>query len=486
MDLLDHEARRPLETRSSVALLRVNKPLSVSMRHCSQVAMMPDSGFLDGFEARIRLFCLDERAQSLMKEMWPVIAPRLEEAIDDILAAADKIPHIAPVIAKHRDLIKALEASHFQALLGGGLDGRYGESCRKTVEQESAIGLDARMRSSAGSFVLRAALKALARKYWFSPRKLVERAIVVSQLIAFDVSNAMTLHRRSAEQAAAARRKVIDAAIADFATAIGGVVGAIKEASASLSGTCGAMKQVADDTLGRMASATSAAADTSQRVDVAGAATEELSHSIRHIGQQATRGLEMARSAVGDTRRTHQAIRSLEEAAERIGSVVGLISTIASQTNLLALNATIEASRAGDAGKGFAVVASEVKVLANQTSRATEDISKQVDAIQEATKNSVNEISSIARAIEELTEVASTIAAAVEEQSATTRDIAGSMQTAAGGTTRASNAIQSIARAASKSAAAVNDIAGWTERLSSRASELEKKVTEFFAQVRAA
>ena len=281
------------------------------------------------------------------------------------------------------------------------------------------------MRSTAGSHAYRAALKTLGRKHWLSSQKLVDRALVVSQIIALDVTNAMALHREFAERAAAARRKAIDAAIADFAVAIGAVVGAIKEASASLSSTCGTMKQVADDAFGRMASASSAAADTSQRVDAAGAATEELSQSIEHIGQQATRGLQMAQSAVGDTRRTHQAIRSLEEAAERIGSVVGLISTIASQTNLLALNATIEASRAGDAGKGFAVVASEVKVLANQTSRATEDISKQVTAIQQATKNSVDEISSIARAIEELTEVASTIAAAVEEQGATTRDIAG-------------------------------------------------------------
>jgi methyl-accepting chemotaxis protein len=447
---------------------------------------MKEAGFHKGFEARIGHFGLDERARGLIKEAWPVIAPSLDKAIEEVLAAAGKLPHIAAIIAGKRDMLKQLETSHFEALLGGGLDSNYVESCRRTVEQEGAIGLDARMRSTAGNHVLRAALRALGRKYRFSSGKVVERAIVLSQLIALDVTNAMALHKEFAEQAAAARRQVIDAAIADFAAAIGAVVGAIKEASASLSTTCGTMKQVADDAFGRMASASSAAADTSHRVDAAGAATEELSQSIEHIGQQATRGLEMARSAVGDTKRTHQAIRSLEEAAERIGSVVGLISTIASQTNLLALNATIEASRAGDAGKGFAVVASEVKVLANQTSRATEDISKQVAAIQEATKNSVNEIASIARAIEELTAVASTIAAAVEEQGATTREIAGSMQTAAGGTARASDEIHSIEQAASRSAASVSEIAGWTERLSSRASELETKVAGFFAQVRAA
>jgi methyl-accepting chemotaxis protein len=447
---------------------------------------MTEAGFLKGLETRIANFGVDDRARGLLKETWPVIAPCLEPAIDEVLAAARFLPHIAPIVARNKDLLKRLELSHFEALLGGRLDSDYAESCRRTVEQEAAIGLDSRMRSNAGNYVFRAALAAIARKHRFSSRKAMERAMAVSQFIALDVTNAMALHREAADAAAAARRQVIDAAIADFADAIGAVVDAIKEASASLSATCGTMQQVADDAFSRTASAASAAADTSQRVDAAGAATEELSQSIEHIGQQATRGLQMAQSAVGDTRRTHQAIRSLEEAAVRIGSVVGLISTIASQTNLLALNATIEASRAGDAGKGFAVVASEVKVLANQTSRATEDISKQVAAIQEATKHSVNEIASIARAIEELTAVASTIAAAVEEQGATTRDIAGSMQTAAGGTARASGEIQSIEQAASRSAAAVTDIAGWTERLTTRASELESKVTGFFAKVRAA
>jgi methyl-accepting chemotaxis protein len=457
------------------------------MRHFQQGrSVMREAGFLKGLDARISNIGLDERARGLLKETWPVIAPCLEQAIDNFVSAARFVPHIAATVERNKDQFKQFQLSHFKALLGGGLDSDYVESCRRTVEQEAAMGLDGRTRSSAGNHVLRVAAAAIARKHRFSSRNAIERAMAVSQFITLDIANALALHRESADQAAAARRQVIDAAIADFATAIGAVVGAIKEASTSLSTTCGTMKQVADDAFGRMASASSAATDTSQRVDAAGAATEELSQSIEHIGQQATRGLQMAQSAVGDTRRTHQAIRSLEEAAERIGSVVGLISTIASQTNLLALNATIEASRAGDAGKGFAVVASEVKVLANQTSRATEDISKQVAAIQEATRNSVNEISSIARAIEELTEVSSTIAAAVEEQGATTRDIAGSMQTAAGDTARASEEIHSIKHAASRSAAAVNEIAGWTERLTARAEDLESKVMSFFAQVRAA
>jgi methyl-accepting chemotaxis protein len=170
-------------------------------------------------------------------------------------------------------------------------------------------------------------------------------------------------------------------------------------------------------------SVASAATQALANAQTVAAASEELTASIREISAQVANSSSVTRRAVEAGRKTRQTIEALSAAVTRIGDVAGLIGDIASQTNLLALNATIEAARAGEAGRGFTVVAGEVKNLATQTSRSTEEITRQIEEIQLVTGAAVAAVEEIGGIIAEVDQVSGTIAAAMEEQSAATQEI---------------------------------------------------------------
>ena len=433
---------------------------------------------------RLEAYGLDAEARERLQRLWPLLKPHLPAAIDAFIASASNIPQIAANFAKHGARIRELELAQHSYLLEGKFDDAYAEHCQYSARAHAAIGVEARVRLNSGCVVMRRMTDVIARHYWFSPATVAAYAKLITQAIMCDAALMGTIHLQFSAQTRATRRKQIEQAITEFGDTIGTVIGAIKEATGSLATTSAGLQQAAGETLGRTASASTALDATSECVGVAVPATEELSHSISEIGEQADRGLAMARTTVSEAERTSQAIRSLDEAANHIGSVVELISRIASQTNLLALNATIEAARAGEAGKGFAVVASEVKQLANQTSQATGEISNQVAEIQDAARRAVAEITSIADIIQNLTGVATSIAAAVEQQSASARQIASSMQIAAQNTVHTAEEIKAVEQVARRGADAAGEIQSWTERLSARAVALESKVGDFFERVR--
>lgn len=312
----------------------------------------------------------------------------------------------------------------------------------------------------------------------------------MAQTVQVFKDNALEVKRLEAEQKEAEARsaeekRVMMNNMADsFQTSVGGVVDTVSSASTELESSAQAMTDHATTTTSSAATVASASTEASANVQTVAAATQELTSSIGEISRQVTESSSIARDAVEMAGETGAKIEELVSAAGKISEVVSLITDIAEQTNLLALNATIEAARAGDAGKGFAVVASEVKNLANQTGRATEEISSQISGIQNATQESVEAIQRINKTIGNIDDAMSGIAAAVEEQNAATQEIARNVEEASRGTEDVSVNITSVSDAATETGNAADQILYAARELAQQSTVLRDEVDKFVSQVR--
>jgi methyl-accepting chemotaxis protein len=436
-------------------------------------------------EIRMRFMRIDSRTGELLREFWKVVEPALPQVLDGFYQHVTAEPQLARLVGNDISRLKAAQGSHWSRLFNGRFDHEYMQGVRAIGLIHNKIGLEPRWYIGGYNFVLSQLTTIAVRHYRWRSRRLLEVLTAVNCAVLLDMDIAISVYQEAMLLERQKQQDKISSAIRDFDGQMKIVLNTLGGSATNLQSAANTLAANAEQSTKQSGAVAAGSEEASANVQAVASATEELTSSVREIGRQVSESTRITGRAVEQANQSGASMQGLAEAAQRIGAVVELINSIAGQTNLLALNATIEAARAGDAGRGFAVVASEVKALAEQTAKATDEISQQILAIQAATNQSVNSIQEIGATIASVNEIATAIAAAVEQQGMATAEIARNVQEAARGTQEVSSNIAGVSQAASETDRTGTRMLSAANEISQQSDLLRTSVEGFFAAMRA-
>ncbi len=437
---------------------------------------------------RLNFLRIDSSTQGLLQDAWRIIQPNLPKILDAFYNHVTAVPSLKQKIGDQSRVtgLKSAQEQHWGALFSGNFDEDYMNRVRIVGETHFRIELDQNWYMGGYCMVIGMIGECIGAAFKRDAAKAAKMMVTVNKAVFLDMDLALSVYHDMQTRAAAERQARRQDAIDQFNQQATPLLTSLKEAGTTLKSMAEEMSSTSADTSQQATTVASAAEEASVNVQTVASNAEQLSASIQEISQQVTQSQNISAEAVEQAHKTTELVHGLTTASEEIGQVINLINDIASQTNLLALNATIEAARAGEAGKGFAVVASEVKNLANQTARATDQISGQISTIQSATEQAAHAIDNISKIISESNEIATAISAAVEEQGASTQEIANNVSQAAQGTQEVTTAIIQVQSGATQTGNNAKNLQETSVSMEGASNDLAGEIENFFEKVKQA